>query len=103
MGSGPIWPRVESVLVNNCKENWWAVLLHIQNFISPSKLCMLQTWYISTDFQMYLLSPLILLPIKYGGRLIKIIGLITCLFGSLVSPFVISYYFSIPGLAPVAV
>lgn len=46
MGSGPTWPRVESILVNNCQKSWWAVLLHVQNFVSPNQLCMLQSWYV---------------------------------------------------------
>ncbi|KAK4876116.1 hypothetical protein RN001_012538 [Aquatica leii] len=37
MGSGPIWPLMKNtLLVNNCRENWWTTLLYIQNYVYPN-------------------------------------------------------------------
>ena len=29
-GSGPLW---DVVMISTCKENWWATMLHIQNYV----------------------------------------------------------------------
>lgn len=34
-GSGPLWPRMNDVISAQCKQNWWATLLYIQNYSHP--------------------------------------------------------------------
>ncbi|KAJ8953088.1 hypothetical protein NQ318_013430 [Aromia moschata] len=62
MGNGPIYPLTES-LAAPCRKYWWAFFLYIQNYYNYDDLCMTQTWYLSADMQMFLLSPLIIIPI----------------------------------------
>jgi hypothetical protein len=33
-GSGPLWGK-SVFLTSHCKENWWATVLHIQNYVIP--------------------------------------------------------------------
>jgi len=37
-GSGPFW---DNHMTLHCKENWWAVMLHIQNYVTnfPEMVC----------------------------------------------------------------
>ncbi|KAJ8922574.1 hypothetical protein NQ315_007604 [Exocentrus adspersus] len=63
MGSGPLWPSQES-LAKSCREHWWAFFLYIQNYYNYKDLCITQTWYLSADMQMFILSPLILIPLS---------------------------------------
>ncbi|XP_055921314.1 nose resistant to fluoxetine protein 6-like [Eupeodes corollae] len=49
---GPFWRHTvgaENVL---CQETWWRNLLFINNF-TLRKSCLQQTWYLATDFQLY--------------------------------------------------
>ncbi|GLV32860.1 uncharacterized protein CBL_00433 [Carabus blaptoides fortunei] len=62
IGSGPIWNSTVHSLKDPCVEYWWSCLLHIQNYINPSKVCVLQTWYLTCDMQYYFFSPLVLFP-----------------------------------------
>ncbi|KAJ8948701.1 hypothetical protein NQ314_008365, partial [Rhamnusium bicolor] len=68
LGSGPLWtPGVEG-LVKPCRENWWSFFLYIQNYYNYDHFCLIHTWYLSADMQMFLLSPLILIPVSLNLR-----------------------------------
>jgi len=57
--------------VQVCKDNWWRNLLYINNFIDgpgyldTDAMCLGQTWYLSTEMQMFLFTPLLLLPMYW--------------------------------------
>ncbi|XP_037919271.1 nose resistant to fluoxetine protein 6-like isoform X1 [Hermetia illucens] len=68
IGDGPLWKKVGGKVGINCPEYWWTSLLYIQNIVNPSKLCLVHTWYLSADTQLYFLAPLILIPLHKWGR-----------------------------------
>ncbi len=46
---------------------WWRNLLYINNFgINENGICVGQTWYMSTEFQMFLCTPFVLLPMHWA-------------------------------------
>ncbi|XP_046663302.1 nose resistant to fluoxetine protein 6-like [Homalodisca vitripennis] len=51
-----------SMYQENCQESWWINLLYISNYV-PYSTCLPWTWYVSADFQLHVLSPLLLLLI----------------------------------------
>ncbi|XP_066252625.1 nose resistant to fluoxetine protein 6-like [Euwallacea similis] len=63
-GSGPLWNDMLDIVQKPCQEYWWAAVLHIQNYVHPYPLCLTQTWYLTCDMQYYLLSPILLVPLK---------------------------------------
>lgn len=54
-GDGMLHP-----LVADCRKYCWAILTHFQNFL-PFNLCIEHVWYVATDFQLTLISPIFLL------------------------------------------
>lgn len=44
----------------NCKNYWWRNLLFIQNLYPLSEMCMSWSWYVATDFQLFILSSILL-------------------------------------------
>nr|XP_050051296.2 nose resistant to fluoxetine protein 6-like [Dermacentor andersoni] len=51
-------------------ETWWALLLQIRNFFEMTERTLLvHLWYLSTDFQLFVLSLLILLVLKKRKKL----------------------------------
>ncbi|XP_074037748.1 nose resistant to fluoxetine protein 6 isoform X2 [Leptinotarsa decemlineata] len=63
-GSGPYWhPAIEQELVP-CKKYWWSYILYIQNYVNWDELCLVPHWYLSVDLQMYVISPLLLIPVS---------------------------------------
>lgn len=70
-GDGPYNKYMIEEHSTNCQKYWYAVLLHIQNFVNPDELCMGHTWYLSTDFQLYILAPIFVYPLwKFGKRIL---------------------------------
>ncbi|XP_055912344.1 nose resistant to fluoxetine protein 6-like [Eupeodes corollae] len=73
---------------NSCDgTNWWPVMLYIQNYYFQEKRCYEEAWYLAIDFQLYALSPLLLVPMwKWGKKfapVLLILGLssIGCVIG----------------------
>ncbi|CAD7090161.1 unnamed protein product [Hermetia illucens] len=95
VGDGPYWNSINSSIEAPCRVFWWSALLHLQNYVNSSAMCLGHTWYLSADTQLYILSPLILIPLKkWGKRFLPVIGLLT--FASCLYIFVImiTYNFS---------
>ncbi|KAF2900220.1 hypothetical protein ILUMI_05972 [Ignelater luminosus] len=97
-GSGPIWPNtIDFHLITSCEQNWWRTLLYIQNFgLIVEEICIGQTWYLGVDFQLFLISPLLLLPLKKWPKvtLIMIGFLSVC---SSTAAFLTSFFLELGG------
>ncbi|XP_054279085.1 nose resistant to fluoxetine protein 6-like [Macrosteles quadrilineatus] len=65
---GPVWRRLFVFQQEFCQKHWWANLLYISNYITPYEMCIPQTWYLAVEFQMYIFSPLLLIPLYRNSR-----------------------------------
>ncbi|KAK7861851.1 hypothetical protein R5R35_013486 [Gryllus longicercus] len=91
MGSGPLWNPVMAMHRENCRHHWWRNLLYINNYQPvTSELCVVQTWYLAADMQLYWLSPLLLWPLWRWPRVGRAL-LATLLVVPLASTFWITY------------
>ena len=86
LGSGPIWALYEKVM-SPCQDNWWTVLLQINNFYPGSSFddkCMPWAWFIPALTQMSLLLPLFVyvyqacLPNRFLLRILFSLFLLLC-------------------------
>ena len=69
---------------NGCSEHWWEVILYITNFTKEGG-CVGQTWYLVADMQMFIASPLLILPMFYWQKNnwgLKMWLLVLCAFSS---------------------
>lgn len=72
---GGIWN-----IVPNCQKWWWTTLLHVQNYVNPTEICMSHTWYLSIDFQLFVISPFLIYPAwKYGWKYLWALPTLTLL------------------------
>uniref|UniRef100_A0A182MJK4 Acyltransferase 3 domain-containing protein n=1 Tax=Anopheles culicifacies TaxID=139723 RepID=A0A182MJK4_9DIPT len=46
-----------------CRQNWWANLLFVNNFLWPKELCLMHTWYLAADLQLFLMALALLVVI----------------------------------------
>ncbi|XP_030378336.1 nose resistant to fluoxetine protein 6 [Scaptodrosophila lebanonensis] len=67
LDSGPLWQEMTSSY-QLCKSTWWATLLYVQNYAAPGRMCLGHSWYLAVDMQLYILSPLLLLPLWHWRR-----------------------------------
>lgn len=51
----------------NCRKYWWSALTHFQNYINPGNVCPTHAWYLSVDFQLFIISPLLIYPARQYG------------------------------------
>ncbi|GFT38555.1 nose resistant to fluoxetine protein 6 [Nephila pilipes] len=79
-GSGPLWPTYDTE--PRCRANWWMNLLYINNFISVYDQCMIWSWYNAVDMQLFVLSPLFIIPLirkpRLGYALIGVFIFLSC-------------------------
>ncbi|XP_065828520.1 nose resistant to fluoxetine protein 6-like [Oscarella lobularis] len=102
---GPVWDKsLPPVITTPCNSYWWTNLLYVNNFY-PNKFtgeCMAWTWYLANDMQMYILSPLIIIPAyKFGlvGLLVPLAICLVAVFGCLIG---LSAKYGFPANAVVA-
>ncbi|XP_015839401.1 nose resistant to fluoxetine protein 6-like [Tribolium castaneum] len=87
--TGPLWKFVDLLLVDSCETGWWSSLLYISNYVQNGT-CLPQAWYLQVDMQLFVLSPIILLPLwKWPKIGLGSLGFLTIM--GCVSPFVIGY------------
>ncbi|KAG5684550.1 hypothetical protein PVAND_013776 [Polypedilum vanderplanki] len=66
-------PYIINEIIDPCVSKWWMALLHIQNYLPQEQMCLNHAWYLSADFQLFLISPFIILLIhKFGKRLLAL-------------------------------
>lgn len=54
--SGPV-DQALAILNQDCMENWWSVLLMINNIYPyPTPSCMAWTWYTANDWQFFIVA-----------------------------------------------
>ncbi|XP_065345013.1 nose resistant to fluoxetine protein 6-like [Cloeon dipterum] len=59
LGSGPRWEKFVTEPGEACAVNWKNNLLYINSYVHSNKHCMIQTWYLASDMQLFLVSPLV--------------------------------------------
>ncbi|GLV35421.1 uncharacterized protein CBL_01429 [Carabus blaptoides fortunei] len=94
LGSGPFWPMVPLALQDSCKKYWWPDLLYIQNYYHVEEMCLGHTWYLAIDFQLFILSPIILIPLWRWPKY-TLYASVALVFGCIVSGFVVTYHFDL--------
>ncbi|UXI21530.1 Innexin inx2 [Sarcoptes scabiei] len=95
-GRGPLWPEIMSQQVSSCYDHWWKVVTFTANFRYDNNYCQIHTWYLSADFQLFLLSFIfIFLIFKYHKRAILMLSL-----SNLILSCCVTIYFYLKKLHP---
>jgi hypothetical protein len=68
IGQGPLWTAKYFPMENtDCHYYWWAYFLLINNFLPNGKgtQCLGYYWYVSNDFQLFVIAPFLIVPLYY--------------------------------------
>ncbi|XP_014369220.2 nose resistant to fluoxetine protein 6-like, partial [Papilio machaon] len=68
IADGPNW-NIPAQNVLTCRQYWWSALLHIQNWYNAKAMCLGESWYLSVDVQLHILSPIVLFWVLTGRKL----------------------------------
>ncbi|XP_055370763.1 uncharacterized protein LOC129605190 [Condylostylus longicornis] len=100
IGDGPFWQQnIAGPIVSACEDKWWATLIYVQNYVMDGPIgqtiCIPQSWYLAVDTQLFLLSPLVLLPLwKWGRKMILPIIILALLSNACVFTIFMKWDFS---------
>lgn len=89
---GPNWPESIGLEIERCYKHWWATLFYMNSWGDFHETCMIHTWYLSADLQLYLLSaiPVYLL---YRWPRLGFMCCISLIFSSMCVVAVITYVY----------
>jgi peptidoglycan/LPS O-acetylase OafA/YrhL len=61
--------------VGKCQRWWWSSLLLVQNYVNLDEKCLDHTWYLSADWQLFLITPAVVMLLKkFGGKFLAVMG-----------------------------
>ena len=83
---GPFWPETMGQLEPACRNNWWANLLYVNNFYETDKLCLIHSWYLSNDWQFFLLA-LCLFGLMYISKKLALLLMVSVFLASSAATF----------------
>ncbi|KAJ8922594.1 hypothetical protein NQ315_007624 [Exocentrus adspersus] len=89
LGDGPGWPLIAGKVSLCCYKTWWATLFFISNFLPLHHQCIEQSWYLSVDTQLYIISPVILKNLLKSPKKTILYCVVACLVSAVYS-FVIT-------------
>jgi len=92
-GDGPLFSEMASNVETSCKKYWWKNVLMIGNYIEgPSDMCIRHGWYLSAEFQLFVLGILTLSIMKLHEKLGILLGFIFILIGMVVPGYQAFFY-----------
>ncbi|KFM82164.1 Nose resistant to fluoxetine protein 6, partial [Stegodyphus mimosarum] len=97
VGSGPNWLFSIQMYDVWCKKNGWLIPLYLHNFINTEEMCLSHTWYLATDMQIYIIVPIILIPL-YRKLTYGIISMVTLLFITILTTAVLTVVYHYPAV-----
>ena len=95
LGSGPMWQEYFAGQSRRCQNYWWATMFYFNNWMPESKLCLLHTWYLSADMQMFLIS-LLLVPLFYWRPRVGLVVTLSVLGASVLTNAILTYAYDLP-------
>ncbi|XP_038121399.1 nose resistant to fluoxetine protein 6 [Culex quinquefasciatus] len=94
---GPVWKRVAETERTFCRNNWWANLAFVNNYSTVDEPCLQQSWYLATDFQLFVLGLLLLTFVWRFPKLLRPTLAIAVLL-SYLSPGLVTYFYGFEGV-----
>ncbi|XP_069357064.1 nose resistant to fluoxetine protein 6-like [Maniola hyperantus] len=89
-GDGPQWELTVGAESDTCRKKFWAHALFLHNFIYPDEHCMLPTWFLAVDMQLYIVAAVLTLYLmQKKKRQIPILA--TLFIASCVMNFALAY------------
>lgn len=90
-GDGPLFTEMTSYIDVNCRKNWWKNILLISNYDKPTEICLIHAWYLSAEFQLFVLGVIALVVLNLHDKLGKFLCFVLMLTG-MVIPAYKSYF-----------
>uniref|UniRef100_A0A8R1YBV3 Acyl_transf_3 domain-containing protein n=1 Tax=Pristionchus pacificus TaxID=54126 RepID=A0A8R1YBV3_PRIPA len=80
------------VTTDYCSTSWWVELLYLQNWVDLQNPCLGYSWYLATDLQMYIFTPLLLIPLAIKPIIGFIVAVIVLVVSTATNIFLVYHY-----------
>ncbi|XP_034827888.1 O-acyltransferase like protein-like [Maniola hyperantus] len=74
LGGGPQWHPLVSSEAAVCRHKWWTHLLYLNNVVYPDEKCLIQTWYLAADMQLYAVALGLTLALRGRRCAVPVLG-----------------------------
>ncbi|XP_063896371.1 nose resistant to fluoxetine protein 6 [Helicoverpa armigera] len=79
LGSGPQWTAAVAAESDACKRKLWTHAFYLNNLIDPEDLCLVQTWFLAVDMQLYVLASILtVVLVRQRARALHVLGALAC-------------------------
>uniref|UniRef100_A0A7E4V5S3 NRF domain-containing protein n=1 Tax=Panagrellus redivivus TaxID=6233 RepID=A0A7E4V5S3_PANRE len=82
--------------VDPCETNWWLNFLYLNNDIRAKEQCYGVSWYLATDMRMFILTPVILIPLAIKKTYGVIVALVILAISTGINIFEMYHYYFPP-------
>lgn len=96
LSCGPHWFPIVGEFAENCYDNWWINLLHIQAFYKIDRMCNFVTWWISIDSLYHLIAVFIIVVFLKGGHKLGLMTISATVAGNVAWQVYRHYQLSLP-------
>ncbi|XP_072934077.1 O-acyltransferase like protein-like [Epargyreus clarus] len=76
LGAGPQWVPLVRAEAAVCRRKWWTQLLYLNNLVQADEKCLIQTWYLAADMQLYALALVLTLALRGRRCAIPLLGVL---------------------------
>ncbi|KAL0818641.1 hypothetical protein ABMA28_009065 [Loxostege sticticalis] len=91
LNDGPMWYVVENS-AGACRRKFWTHVFYVNNLVNPDDQCLLQTWFLAVDMQLFLVtSVLTLLLARWRDRALRVLAVMVV--ASSIVNGLLAYYF----------
>ncbi|XP_057668043.1 nose resistant to fluoxetine protein 6-like isoform X1 [Diorhabda carinulata] len=64
MGDGPVWLEGIKVITDTCQKHYLSFFTYTQNYVNHDDICLIHTWYLSADMQLFVFSTMFLISLS---------------------------------------
>ncbi|GMR60112.1 hypothetical protein PMAYCL1PPCAC_30307, partial [Pristionchus mayeri] len=80
------------VTADSCSDTWWVEMLYLHNYVDHQRPCLGYSWYLAADMQMYLFTPLLIIPLAFKPILGFIVAAIVFIISTATNIFLVYHY-----------
>ncbi|KAJ8712635.1 hypothetical protein PYW08_007939 [Mythimna loreyi] len=89
-GEGPMWAPMVEADSDRCRRKWWTQALYVNNFVEPDNKCLIHTWFLAVDMQLYVVCTILTLVLgRWPRTAVKVLG--AMVLGSMLVNYAIIY------------
>ncbi|XP_072376475.1 nose resistant to fluoxetine protein 6-like [Diabrotica undecimpunctata] len=64
MNDTPVYYALNQAVIKTCHTHWLSFFFYLQNYVNYDDVCVIPSWYLSADMQLFIIANIILIPLS---------------------------------------